>query len=299
MRISTICFILVAVTGCAADGSFDPAAEDVGGPYLRGGLVPSANGRCGVTNDCAIAAGGSDLLTLEFYDGVDVHYDVGDGPITLSPHETLAAGVGLVARATGAGETTVTITSSNFAPATRTLRAAVVHDVQVVPDTTYKRASTAPLAYANTAAGRTFVIALAGPGGEPLVDADLKVLTAGGSRLDWDRYALPAQVGSHEVTVTASSFGTRPLVLDVIDAIDRIDASVDGVPAVGTRVEVCFYAYAGEREVYAPFDISYKPGTLTSLAGRNCRVVEPAASGPYTITASVLGNTRELVLEVP
>jgi hypothetical protein len=111
---------------------------------------------------------------------------------------------------------------------------------------------------------------------------------------------LPQFAGTHVVTLTSDSIGTRELTFDVVGGIDRIEATLSGQPAEGQDTRVCFSAYLGAREVIAPFELVVGGVVVQYSPVRNCTTVHfPPGATKRTVKGAALGLDLTLELVVP
>ena len=122
--------------------------------------------------------------------------------------------------------------------------------------------------------------------------------TAGVGMPAFDEIELPATVGTYHVVIAARSYDDVTADLDVVDAIDRVEATW-----VDANV-VCFHALAGEREVTAPAWTLSIDGTAVTSAprGRNCvdlTLAGVALTETSSITGAALDHTASVGVAAP
>ena len=202
------------------------------------------------------------------------------------------------------GDTTVTLTSANYATLMGVIEVRHVRDVQLVlPSESYESSTPDP-------AFRTGMEITVGLLGEPnswggptyLSDATLSLHRPLVMRDDtqvWDTFVGPTSAGTHTLHVVADSIGSKDIVFDTVTGIDRLDAVVDGVPAAGATPRVCFHGYKGEREVLSKVEIAVN--TDVQLDGkRNCaRVKFPPGATRRVVTATAHGVSKTVELLIP
>jgi hypothetical protein len=134
------------------------------------------------------------------------------------------------------------------------------------------------------APGATVCAVLSAQDGQWLADTSLR--WSRGDDTSWG-HEVDNGTGVHGIELTAGSFGTRAFDFEVTEQADRIE--VDPGPAP------CFHAFAGEREVVAPWTYVADSGSVQVVGGSNC-IELYANAGTYTVTATALGISESVEL---
>lgn len=240
-----------------------------------------------------VAAGGATDLRL-YKSGVTGVEVVADAPVAITRTSTSANAetFRVTTQPTTPASFGYSVLTNQLAPVEGTLATEAVQTVELVPSAArYRRATDGPLAF--TKLDRNFVIEISGS--QPLVDTSLSVTGAQLLPLAWDRFTLPATLGSYELQVTGSSFGARTVEVEVVGTIDRIESIVEGTQVAGEPVTVCFFAYHGDREVYVPLTIE---GDVVPADGANCIDTKHLQPGTYSYSATALTVTGNAVLTI-
>jgi hypothetical protein len=243
-----------------------------------------------------LAIGGAVTLTVDEKDTIDLDVALGAGPAraTLDRY-TEDLFMYKVTTASVPGTTPITISSDNF-PAIQTyIDAKSVQTVRFVPER-YDVVTDDP---AFSFWMGPVVLKLLAADGTRLVDETLVASGQYLATLGWDRYELGQVEGGGSVTVTSGSLGTRQVPYDMVGTIDRIEATVDGEPAPGAGVSVCFHAYSGDREVIAPFDFDDFFGKHDSYVDNCTGVWFTGGLTQATVIAHSLGLDQSVEVAIP
>ena len=229
---------------------------------------------------CALALGGTNELIVWSNDAFNPKLEIGE-PVRATLISTGERRQAYTLTTFGhANNTNVKLASDNFPTVVEKLSVQPVRDVRFVTSR-YEPATANPAWHS----GDSATLALLGPGGDRLVDATLEVSHPSITELAWDRYKLPRVAGTHMIDVKADSIGSRQLVVDTVDSIERLEAVV-----IGTRV--CFYGYVGDREVVTSVRFPEHPEDTD-----NCTLVDfPPGVTTRTVTASA--DLTELTVDV-
>ncbi len=308
---ATACLEQAEDTHCeTADKLFGACQDDTGGWDNGGGggdgyvpqnatmswsLQPTRTTGEGSTG-WALAMGGTTTLTVDEKDTIDLDVALGAGParLTLDLY-TQDLFMYKVTTANIPGTTSLTISSDNFPPIQTQVDAKSVATVKIVPEQ-YVLATDYP---AFTYWTGEVVLKLLAADGTRLVDETLVASAPYLGTNGWDRFRLPQIEDGGSVTVTAGSLITREVPFDMVGTIDRIEATVDGVPSAGHGVTVCVQAYNGDREVVAPFEFDAFFGQHESYV-ENCTGVSFTGGLTHaTVTAHSLGLDHSVEVAIP